>query len=169
MEEDKIKTIRLKLYLGSLLPINLDLIKGLDLSKINPNKNQVFVYKKDIHREIFSEILLLVGQKTGRKPSFNKITLDEMVAKYFDHENPDTSKYLEKDILFVICYSTGLQNKIYGPILDRFVEERNSIGKRTFVFYKGDISKFNALKSNTLDEIIDLNIPRVDKKRNEVL
>lgn len=176
MEEDSLlneneitKTKRLKLYMGSLFPIDKNMLMNLDLKKIDIDRNQAFVYKEDAHREIFSAILLAIGRSTNKKPSWCKITLNELVDYSFSPDRKPVPKYLERDILFITHATPTRENKIYGPVLDQVVEERKTFGKKTYLFYKGIASQYKGLKSNSIVDIVDLNTPNERTKRNEVI
>lgn len=168
MEED-IKNTRLKLYMGSLFPIDPNVFKYIDANKIDSTRNQVYIYKEDIHREIFCQILLEIGRNKGRKPVFSNVTLNELIEHHFDPQHPSTNKYIRPDVLFVSCITAPLENKIYGPVLDKVVEERRASGKPTFVFYKGDIVRWRNLKITSLNDVVDFNGTRNSNRKEEIL
>ena len=170
--EEELKVTRLKLYLGQLLPIDPKKLEGLDLSMMNLNRNQMYLYdKEDIHKEIFTHILLTAGKIMNKRPTFGLVTLNNLIDEHFNTENPvNTSKYVKKDMLFIIYTTVNLTNKIWGPILDKIIEERKAFGKSTFVYCKGNLTKAKELKSQSIDDYIDLNNGnnKTNKKRNEV-
>lgn len=171
--EEELKITRLKLYLGQLLPIDPSKIEGLDLSQINLNRNQMYLYdKEDIHKELFTHILLAKSKLINKRPTFGLVTLNNLIDEHFDNENPtNTSKYVKKDILFIIYTTVNLTNKIWGPILDKIIEERKAFGKNTFIYCKGSMIKAKELKSQSVDDYIDLNRgdTRANKRRSEVI
>lgn len=170
MEEDSIKTQdetfakNAKLYFGSLMPFDNNTLKKVwnEYSKyIDISKDQVFVSREDIHRELFVTLLSLVAKVKGRKASFNKTTLNQLVDASFSTDKKRVPKHLEGDILFIVHSVPTRENKIFGPVLDQIVEDRKTYGKRTYVFYKGIASQFKGLKSLSLTNIVDLNTDTV--------
>lgn len=176
MEEDSLKDQEtqikwLKLYMGSLFPIDSNILSRLNLKKMDVTKNQVFVCKDDVHKEVFSSVLLTIGQKIGRKPSWLKVTLNELVDYSFSPERKAFPKYMEKDILFITHAIPTRENKIYGPMLDQVIEERKAFGKKTYVFYKGIASQYKGLKASAIndEDIVDLNSRSERTSRDEVI
>lgn len=170
MEEDNVKMIRFKLYMDKVFPIDLDKIKDIDLSPIDLTKNQVFIYKEDIHREVFSQLLLNACHAKKKKVRYDKVTLNNLIEHHFDPTHPTSERFMIPTILLIVYSTPTLENKIYGPILDKIIEDRRALGKRTYLFYKGVVSKFNTLKCTTLDEIVDLNINnRTHRRREDII
>ena len=170
MDDNYMKNKRLKLYMGSLFPINPSLVKNLDLTKLNTHKDQGFIYKEDIHRELFCNLLLMIGREKQRKPSFEKVTFNSLVEHHFNPDHPSSDRYVIPEVLFIAHLTSTLDNKIYGPILDKIVEERRAHGRRTYFFYKGDAIKYRDFKTTSMDEVIDFNLPnRNNRTRSEVL
>lgn len=149
-----------KLYFGSLMPFNNNIFQRIykqDLDKLDISKNQVYVSKEDIHRELFVNLLTLMAKAYGRKLSYSKITLNQLVDYNFSPERKPVPRFLTSEVLLIIHATPTKDNKIYGPILDQVVEERRTYGKKTYLFYKGVAPQYRALKSNSLVDIVDFN------------
>lgn len=152
-QERELKTKRLKIYLAPLLPIDPSLIKDLDKNLIDINQSQVFIDDKDIHREIFSYILLQKGKEIGKKPTYRVVTLDDLVAQHFTN---DTLKPLcFSDILFIVHNTSYTGNPIFGTVSQKIIEERKMLNKLTYIFFRGSISKAKALGITENQNIVD--------------
>lgn len=160
MDED-LKQKRLKMYFSGLLPINKKLLKPLDLSKINIDIVQCYVYSIDIHKELFCQILLDIGQKINDRPSYKVMTISELMDHHFDQEKPSRNPYMQSQVLFILYTISGLENSYTGPIIDKVVEDRRASGKRTFIFYKGMRTGLNSIRMTSVDEVVDFNVTKI--------
>lgn len=169
-DEEELKLIRLKLYFGPLLPIDNNLIKDFNLTQINPKRIQAYIYESDVHRELFTYILLAIGKKIDRKPSFSLVTMNELIEHHFNKDHPTSAKYTEKDVLFVTYTTIALENKIYSAVLDKIIEERRAYGLKTFLFYKGTKRQYDAFNPAAIEDVIDFNKDsRTVKRKSEVI
>lgn len=178
MEEDSVKLQNdrfaksAKLYFGSLMPFNDKILKEVwskYIDKIDISKDQAFISKDDIHRELFVTLLSLMAKAKHRKASFNKVTLNQLVDYNFSPERKTTPRYLDGDVLLIVHATPTKENKIYGPTLDQVIEERRTYGKRTYLYYKGIVSQYKGLKSLSLTDIVDLNPQNRVSGNNEVI
>ena len=134
-EEKQLKTKRLKIYLAPLLRINPSLIRNLDREVIDIQNSQVFIYKKDVFREIFSYILLEKGKVLKRKPTFRLVTLDDLVSQHFT--NNFLTPLCFPDILFIVHGTGYTGNPIYYSVFSKVLEERKLNNKPTYLYFKG--------------------------------
>lgn len=159
MNEDKeLAQIRLKMYFAPLLPINKKLIEPLDLNRININLTQAYSYNRDIHKELFCQILLNIGKAINDRPSYKLYNASELIDHHFEKEKSAKAPYLQPDVLLLVYTMNGLETSFTGPIISKVIEERKLLGKRTFIFYKGSSRNLINLKIAAIDEIVDFNV-----------
>lgn len=137
--EEELRIKRIKVYLRPLLPVNPPLIDNLDKSLINIDKSQLFVHSDDVYREIFSYILLEKSKQIQAKPTYRVITLDDLVSQHFTNEI--LKPLCRPDYLFIVHNSGYIKNPILGPVYSKITEERNLLGKPTYMYFKGSYSK----------------------------
>lgn len=167
--DKELKQKRLKIYFSNLLPIDTKLLKPLDLSKINTNIVQCYIYSVDIHKELFCQILLDIGKKIDDRPSYKVMTVSELCDHHFDNEKPSRAPYLQPQVLFILYTINGLENSYTGPILDKVVEDRRALNKKTFIFYKGQRQGLSNIRINSVDEVVDFNARKLNTKGSDIL
>lgn len=148
---------RLMVYFAPLLPIDKSIVKKLDLEQINVNKVQAYTCNQDVHREVFSQILLDLGKQTESKPSYKVISATELIDNHFDQDNRNNLLYIKPQVLFITYTVQGLENSYTRPVLEKVIEERKIDGKRTFIFFKGNVQSLMSLKIKAIDDIVDFN------------
>ena len=151
-QEQELKIKRLKIYLAPLLPINPSLIDNMNKELINVNRSQAFVGLDDVHREVFSYILLKKGKQIGKKPTYKIVTLDDLVCQHFANEA--LAPICLPDVLFILHTSGYTNNPIYGPVFNKVTEERGAVGKPTYFFFKGTQMKLGTLNIVDTCEVV---------------
>lgn len=169
MDDKELTKTRLKLYFAPLLPIDKKLIKPLDLSRLNVNKIQAYVYNKDVYRELFCQILLDIGKQINDRPSYKVCNLSELIDHHFEAEKSSKAPYTQPSVLFIIYTISGLENSYTGPIINKVLEERKALGKRTFIFYRGNSRNFINLRISSVEEIVDFNTQGPNTDRRETI
>lgn len=167
MNED-LASKRLKLYFAPLLPIDKKKLNKLHLSKVNVTRVQAYSYNIDIYKELFSYILLELGKVLDERPSYKLITVSELMDDHFDSENRNNNKYIKPKVLFIVYSVQGLENSYTKPIIEKVIEERKIEGKKTFLFYKGNVNDLLRLKISSIDDIIDFNTENPNDRKDVI-
>ena len=102
------------------------------------------------------------------RPSYKLITVSELMDDHFDSENRNNNKYIKPKVLFIVYSVQGLENSYTKPIIEKVIEERKIEGKKTFLFYKGNVNDLLRLKISSIDDIIDFNTENPNDRKDVI-